>query len=187
MSNIAIKNLSFIRSSGDFGTKLAEALESIAQQASNGQQQANVNPTGQPQPPPAVDSLQVTGQNGHFNISIAHNQKFFRGVNYFVEHADNPHFTNSHVIDMGASRNHNIFLGNVTRYWRAYSSYGSSPPSKPTYMGAAAQPQAVEGGGSVGGPAFTVAQGSGTGAAGVGLQGQGVEPYRPAAGGPPVR
>lgn len=184
---IDVKNLAFIRSHSELGTKIAEAFDSVVQQASNGQEQTNANPTGSPNPPPPVDALHVTGQNGHFNIAVEHNQPFYRDVKYFVEHADNPHFKNPHVIDLGTSRNHNIFLGNVTRYWRAYSSYGSSGPSAPVYMGSRSQPQAIQGGGAIGGPSFTAAQGSGTGQAGVGLEGQGKVPFRPVAGGPPVR
>ena len=186
-----VKNIAFIRSatefSGDLGVKIAEALESIALQASNGQQQTNANPTGTPQPPPAPDNLHVMGQNGHFSIAIAHDAPFYRGINYSVEHADNPQFTNPHAIDMGASRNHNVFLGNVTRYWRAVAAYGNSGPSSPVYMGGFAQPTPVQGGGDIGGPAFTASQGSGTGRPGVGLQGPGKEPYRPVKGAPPIR
>jgi hypothetical protein len=171
----------------DFGTKLGEALDSIARQTNTLEQQGNMNANGQPAAPPAIQSVKVTGQNGHFDISISDPSAIYRGIQYFAEHADNPHFTNSITIPMKDSRNANIFLGNVTRYWRAYSSYASSPPSAPAYHGGAAQPIGVSGGGAIGGPAFQASQGSGTGAPGVGLSGPGPVPARSATTAAPVR
>ena len=187
-----IQNIAYIRSlhSPDFpdlGAKLAEALQSIARQATNLEQQTNSNPAGEPQAPPTPNSLQVTGQNGHFNIAIKDNSAIYRGINYWVEHADNPHFTNPVIVPLGQSRNANLFLGNVSRYWRAYSSYSSSPPSDPVYHGTQGQPHLVNGGGSVGGPDFLPSESSGTGTAGQGLQGPGVAPFRSPTGVPPVR
>jgi hypothetical protein len=171
----------------DFGTKLGEALDSIARQTNAMEQQGNLNANGQPAAPPPISSVRVTGQNGHFNIAIADPSPVYRGINYWAEHADNENFTNPQIIDLGQSRNHSIFLGNVTRYWRAYSSYQSSPTSAPAYHGGAAQPLAVSGGGTVGGPAFQASQGSGTGGAGVGLSGPGPVPARSASTAAPVR
>ena len=171
----------------DLGARLYEALHAIQGQASTTESQANLNPTGNPAAPPPLDGIKVSGQNGHFQIAIQHSAPIYRGVRYFVEHADNPHFTNPHVIALGESRNHSVFLGNVTRYFRAYTSYASSPPSEPTYHGSSAAPTPVLGGGSVGGPAFQPSQGSGTGAAGVGLSGPGPIPFRSVSGAPPTR
>jgi hypothetical protein len=187
-----IKNLAYIRSLSskefpDLGPKLAEALQGLAQQGANLTQQLNGNGTGNPQPPPAVNGLKVTGQNGHFNIAIQDGGKIFRDVHYYVEHADNPHFTNPSVIHLGHSRNHSIFLGNVTRYWRAYSAYASSATSQPAYHGSPTNPMGVAGGGTIGGPEFLPSEGSGTGAAGVGLSGPGPVPFRSTTGAPPIR
>jgi hypothetical protein len=183
---IQIKNAAFLRTLYD--GKLVEALESLATQVSNVQQQTNANGTGSPQAPAAIGGLKVTGQNGHFNIAITDNSPIFRDVHYWVEHADNQHFLNPHVVHMGQSRNHNLFLGNVTRYFRAFSSYSSSPPSQAVYHNnPQGRPMAVQGGGTVGGPLFTEAQSSGTGAPGQGLQGPGVAPFRSTTGAPPSR
>lgn len=187
-----IKNLAYLRTlkSSDFpdlGSKLAEALQSIASQATNVEQQVNGNPSGQPQAPPAINGVKVTGQNGHFNVAIQDPNTIYRGVQYFVEHADNPQFTNSHIVHMGDSRNANLFLGNTTRYFRAYSSYSSSPPSAAAYHGSAAAPLAVKGGGTVGPPAFQPSESSGTGTPGQALTGPGPVPFRSPNGKPPVR
>lgn len=164
-----------------------EIVADLDKQHQNLASQVNGSGSGQPNAPPSIGGLAVTGQNGHFNIAIHDQGPIYRGVNYFVEHADNPNFTNPHVIDLGASRNHNIYLGNVTRYWRAYSSYGTSAPGKPAYFGSQGIPAPVRGGGLAGGPAFTASKGSGTGAVGAGLQGPGVAPFRSPTGLPPKR
>lgn len=187
-----IRNLEWLRtlSSEQFpglGARLYEALSDLNQQHVTLAQQVNGSGQGQPGPPPAVNSLKVTGQNGHFDIKIQDGNPIYRDVHYYVEHADNPHFSNPTTIHLGHSRDHNIFLGNVTRYWRAYSAYASSPPGPPAYHGGATSPSPVSGGGQVGGPEFQLSQGSGTGQPGQGLQGPGVIPFRSASGAPPKR
>lgn len=168
------------------GPKLFQALQSIQTAHNNVEMQTNANSTATPTAPPNIDSLHVSAQNGHFQVAITDNNEIYRGAGYFVEHADNPNFTNSHIVPIGPSRNTNIFLGNTTRYFRAYSAYGTSGPSKPVYHGGAT-PVAVSGGGTVGGPSFQPSQGSGTGAAGQGLVGNGPVQFRSATGAPPVR
>lgn len=182
-----VRNLNWIRNIPGFGGRLYEAMKDFDTEVANVAQQVNGNRKGQPLAPPAIGGLKVTGQNGHFSIAIQDSSPIFRGVNYFLEHADNPHFTNPHVIDLGASRNHTFFLGNVTRYFRAYSSYGTSAPGDPAYFGSESSPTPVTGGGSTGGPLFTNSEGSGTSLAGAGLNGPGIAPYRSATGLPPTR
>lgn len=184
---MAVRNLDFIRNIPQFGAKLYESLQDIISQGGNVQQQTNANGTGQPQPPPGIDGVNVTGQNGHFNIAIKDNNPLYRDVHYYVEHASNSQFTDPHVIHLGHTRNHSVFLGNVTRFFRAYSAYPSSKSSPPQYHGGAASPTPVNGGGAIGGPSFLPSEGSGTGAAGQGLSGPGPIPFRSATGAPPVR
>lgn len=182
---LALRNLDYIRSKDP---KLAEAFKDLAEQFGNLESQVNGNATGQPLAPPNVNKLVVTSQNGHFSAAITdNNQNLYRGVGYFLEHADNANFTNPQIIHLGATRNWTGFLGNVTRYWRAYSAYPSSPSSAPAYHGGNAQPQPVSGGGAIGGPSFQPSQGSGTGAAAVGLSGAGPVPFRSPNGTPPIR
>ena len=188
---MAIRNLEYLRSLStaelpDLGAKLYEALSDLLSQQQTLAQQMNGNGQGQPSAPPAVQGLKVQAANGHFQIAIQDDAPVYRGVRYYVEHADNPQFTNPHVLRLGDARNHNIFLGNVKRYFRAYSSYGSSAPGSAVYHGGA-QPVAVEGGGENAGPAFLPSEGSGTGARGQGLQGPGQVPFRSVNGAPPVR
>lgn len=187
-----IRNLEFIRSlTSDshpaYGQRLFEALQDIIQNQQNVTSQVNGNVAGNPQPPPAVNGIKVSAQNGHFQIAVQDSNEISRGISYHVEHADNPQFTNSQTVHLGPTRNANMFLGNVKRYFRAYSSYGSTAISAPAYHGGAATPEAVEGGGPIGGPSFLSSEGSGTGAAGVGLSGPGPIPFRSTTGKPPIR
>lgn len=182
-----IKNLSF-NEAPDFGLKLGELLTQIAQGVHNIEQQTNSNATGSPQSPPALNSLSVSANHGHFAVEINHEgAEFYRGVRYYVEHDASPQFSAPHVIDLGNSRNASLFLGNTTRYFRAYAAYPGSAPGPIAYHGTQGQPKAVKGGGAVPGAEFGRAQGSGTGTAGQGHSGPGPIPYRTATGKPPVR
>lgn len=169
------------------GARLYETISDIIQQHQATTQQGNHNPAGEPLPPPPIDGVNVTGQNGHFHIQIQHRAEIYRGIQYYAEFADNPGFSSPHTIHMGDSREHTQFLGNGTYYWRAFAAYASSPPSAPAYHGGAGSPQPVSGGGGVGGPALLAPQGSGTGIAGEGLSGPGPVPFRSSDGLPPKR
>lgn len=184
---MSVRNLDFIRNIPVFGTRLYEALRDLDNQHQALASQTNGNSTGQPLAPPAINSLKVVANAGHFNVAITDQSPIYRGISYFIEHADNPAFTNPQVEHIGASRNATFFFGNVTRYWRAYSAYGSSPASAPAYHGSAAVPLAVTGGGDNSGPTFQASQSSGTGAQGQGLQGPGTIPFRSSTGAPPIR
>lgn len=189
---LPLKNLAYFKNlsewSPEAGQKLAEMIQEIAQGVNNQEQQNNSNATGAPQPPPAINSLHVSASNGHFQVAINHEgAEFYRGVRYFVEHSSSPQFTEPHIVDLGTTRNASMFLGNTTRYFRAYASYGSSPPGPIAYHGGPAQPRPVTGGGIIPGPAFVGSQGSGTGTAGVGHSGPGPVAFRSITGAPPVR
>jgi hypothetical protein len=165
---LRLPNLPYIKSKD---ARLYETIKAVQDQAATIQQQTNSNATGPVDPPPAIAGVHVsTGPGGEFQVSITDTGEISRGVNYFAEHADNPHFSNPHVIDMGQSRNLSVHMGSQKLYWRAYSSYSGSMPSAPAYHGSAAAPLAVLGGV----PGIrSQSQGSGTGAPGQGLQGPG--------------
>jgi len=180
-----LKNLK-LEGAPDFGTRLHGLLSDMLRGQDNLAMQSNGNTQGQPAAPPPINGLKVTGQNGHFHIAITDQNPIYRGIKYYAEYSTTPNFQNPQAIHMGDSRNHSIFLGNGTYYWRAYSAYAASPASQASYHGGA-QPQAVSGGGSIGGPAFLPAQGTGTGAPGQGLHGPGPVPFRSDNGVPPPR
>ena len=134
------KNLAYLRTVGtpelpELGSRLYETFSAILSQQQTIAQQVNGNVSGQPESPPQINGLKVTASNGHFAAEITDNNTVYRDVHYYLAHADNAQFTNPQIIHLGHSRNHNIFLGNATRYWQAYSAYASSPPSAPVYHG----------------------------------------------------
>lgn len=175
---MTLPNLPYIRRIPIIGARLYEALNAVQTQSQATEQQTNANPSGQPAPPPAINGVHVsTGPGGEFQIAITDNGQVARGVNYWVEHADDPSFTNPHVIDLGQSRNHSVYLGSQSLYWRAYSSYIASGASPAAYHGDAAQPLPVTGG-VVG--ARAPSMGAGTGAPAQGLHGPGPVPMRSA-------
>lgn len=187
-----LKNANYFRNlqpgfdPAEFGLRLYETLQQLDSDHQTVTQQTNSNTTGRPQAPPAIGGLSVAGANGKFNIRITDRGPIYAGINYFLVHADNPHFTNAETIDLGQSRNHSISLGNVTRYWAAYSSYATSLPSSPAYHGGAV-PQPVSGGGIQGGPPFQTSEGTGTSEPGVAFEGPGQAAFRSSTGKPPKR
>lgn len=184
-----IRNLDWIRKlkipdAPDAGARLYEAFKSISNASDNTEQQGNLNPQGQPVPPPGVQAINVTAENGHHSVTLEdQNSGVRRGVNYWLERSTSPSFANPHIIDLGQTRSHSEFLGNGTYYWRGYSSYSSSPGGQPVYHGSASSPAPVNAGGSVGPPGDIQSQGSGTGAPGQGLVGPGPVPIRAGASG----
>lgn len=188
-----VRNLDYLRSTSPtepgYGAKLYETLSDLLSGHQNTAQQTNANPTGEPAPPPPLDAINVSAQNGHFNIALTHNADIYRGAQYYVEHADNAQFTNPVPTQASGTdvRNHNEYLGNVTRYFRASVAYAGSPAHRNWVYFGGTQPKAVNGGGTNGGPNFLPSQGTGTGTAGEGLSGPGPTPFRSKTGTPPVR
>lgn len=187
-----IKNLAFIRSAHEWTPELAgrvyEAMQSIASAHNNVETQTNGNATGEPQPPAAALGIQVTARDGYMHVAINDQGPLYRGVKYWVAHADNPNFTNpQHTQASGTElRNHTEFIGNQTRYVQVYKSYPWSGPTQPVIHGGV-MPIAVQGGGNSPGPLWLPSQGTGTGTAGQHPSGPGPVPFRSTTGLPPVR
>jgi hypothetical protein len=146
-----------------FGDKLSQALQYIVDGVNLGHANAAVAAAGSVAPPPRLDSFNVTTDAmGFAYFGLKHNGNIQRGVNYFVEHADNPGFVGAHIVHLGTSRNGvPLYIGNSTRYFRAYAGYqGSDEVSERTNFGGAS-PTAVTGGGSAP-AAFQQSYGAGT-------------------------
>lgn len=187
-----IPHLAFLRTltSPEFpgwGAKLVESLQAVQQGATNMEQQGNLNAGGQPVAPHAPNGVAISAQNGYVHVAIQDHNPIYRGIRYHLEHDSSPQFTNPIPEDLGTARHFTHYIGNQTRYYRVAASYTSSGPSGWLYHGSVAKPTAVAGGGANSGPAFLASQGSGTGAAGQGLQGPGQIPFRTATGAPPTR
>lgn len=190
--SLKIRNLDYIRAAKpddpQLGARLYEALQDINSAVSNHLQQTNGNPIGEPQPPDGGMGIQVTARDGYMHVALNDQGPLYRGVQYWVAHADNPNFVNAvHTQASGTElRNHTEFIGNQTRYVQAYKSYPWSGPTQPVIHGGAT-PIAVNGGGPVAGPLWLPSQGTGTGTAGQNPSGPGPVAFRSASGVPPVR
>jgi hypothetical protein len=191
---IKIRNLAYLRSTApaeagkEYGGRLYEALHDINSAISNHIQQTNGNPIGEPQPPPSPMGIQVTARDGWMHVAMNDQGPLYRGVQYWVAHADNPQFTNAvHTQASGTElRNHTEFIGNQTRYVQAYKSYPWSGPTEPVIHGGAT-PIAVVGGGTSPGPLYLPSQGTGTSTAGQITTGPGPVAFRSSTGVPPTR
>lgn len=188
-----IRNLEFLRGltsneNPGYGQKLYEALSDVQQNQNTIAQQVNGSVAGNPKPPAAINSLNVTAQDGIFDAKITDNSDTSRGVNYFIEHSPTPNFSAPHLIHLGTSRNWRGALGNQTLHFRAYSSFPTSGASSHVYHGSAAAPTPVTGGG-VSGPPMQSSSGGGTAATNgtQGGHGFGPVPFRSTTGKPPVR
>lgn len=189
---IKIRNLDYIRAAKEWNPDLAariyEAVQDLNRAVSNHLQQTNGNPTGEPKPPSAPLGIQVSARDGYMHVAINDQEELYRGVQYWVAHADNPNFTNAiHTQASGTElRNHTEFIGNQTRYVQVYKSYPWSGPTQPVIHGGAT-PIAVNGGGSIAGPLFLPSQGTGTGMQNQHPSGPGPVAFRSSTGLPPVR
>lgn len=188
--SLRLRNLTEIRAAKewtpDLAGKMYEAFSDLLKYHENVAQQTNANPNGPSQPPPPINGVQVSAQNGFAHVAITDNNEFDRGIRYYAVHSATPNFSNPQIVPMQESRNVTIPIGNQTRHFAVYSAYGNSPPS-PMIVHGGAIPTPVNGGGSNAGPAFLDGQGSGTGAAGVAHSGPGPVPFRSTTGAPPTR
>lgn len=154
MALVKIRNLEYLRKKD---VKLYEAIQDIQR----------FLPPAEQEPPPNVGNLSVLPLgNGAVDVTFADSGTVNQGVNYFVEHADNPDFRNARVEHFGASRNGTIVIGSGSRYFRVFSQYQNphSLPSPPVIFGGPQGPFRVFGGGTPT-PTLQPSTGSGTSSA----------------------
>jgi hypothetical protein len=142
--------------------EIAEALDELAGHTENIAGQVNASLTGTTNPPSSPAALTVTAAQGIFDARIDDTTEVNRGIHYFLEYSKSPSFNKPTTIHLGASRNFRAHLGNQTLYWRAHSSYPTSPRSTHVYHGTSVKPIAVLGGGPITGPEPLPSAGSGT-------------------------
>lgn len=107
---------------------------------------AGISPLGETAPPPNIGGLNVkpsaNGEQVHVTINDAN--PIDKPVEWFLEHSVNDeNFTNPHVIHLVSSRGTVLNLPTFQDdaetknkyYFRAYSQYPGSQPSKPVYYG----------------------------------------------------
>ena len=182
-----IPNLAFLRSAKpdhpEYGARLYEALKYIEQSHNNVEQQTNANATGVPSAPPPLQALTITPTETGVHASINHQGEFYRGIEYHLAYADNPHFTNPFPVSIGPAREADIPTGTKTLYWQAIGQYPTGDPTNPVFHGGAT-PQAVTGGTK---SPLGLSQGSGTGLPGAQIAGYGPTQFVSKTGVPPPR
>lgn len=144
---------------------LMQALDDICSHVQGVMEQTNAAPVGSATiAPPQINKLTVTGSQGIFDAKIDdNNSPIVRGVNYFVDYADNPSFNNKRTVSLGPSRNWRGALGNRRLYFQAYSQHPNTPSSRPIpHSSDGTTPSVVEGGGLNTGPELQPSSGSGT-------------------------
>lgn len=157
---INLIHLPYIR---DTDRRIYETFVSLKNAIESLTTNAGVGPSGNIAAPATIQNISVAAANGIFAVSITDNSATHFGINYFVEYADNPGFDNAKTIHLGPARDlEGLALGNVTRYFRAFSQYQNSSPSPRVIFGGVASPIGVAGGGSAP-PTPLPTQGSGTG------------------------
>lgn len=168
---LKIRNLEYIRQ--EIHPKLAEALEDLERGVNAAALQAGVDAKGKISPPPPIQKLHVTAANGAFSIALEDNGPLYRSVNYWLEWSLDPAWKSPRSIFLGPSRTHDIYLGNVTAHFRAYSEYpGSEEVSPHVYFNG----NPVYAGGPMA-PSMTPPTGAGTGSI-QGGTGSGPVPFR---------
>lgn len=101
------------------------------------------SPTSEVPAPSSPSAIQVATSGEMAHVSITDNNQLQRGVKYFTEVSTNPQFSQPIVIDHGASRTSHPFplptndsAGTPHNwYFRSYSQYPGSKPSKPVTYG----------------------------------------------------
>jgi len=137
-----------------------EALTQIVNAVNSLGRATGVDPSGTIAAPVTIGSLNLIAADGIFDLAITDNSSVHRGIFYFAESDTTPAFSHPRVYFLGSSRNLRVALGNQTLYWRAYSQYLGSEPSRPVTFGT--PPTAVTGGGTATGPQLQASTGSGT-------------------------
>ena len=170
-----LPNLEWIRQKDP---RLLETILALSQHVENLSNNSVASTQSDYPAPSNIGAVNVTAADGIHDVKITDNAVIRRGVNYFLEYATEPHFTNPIVVHIGTSRNWRGYLGNLTTYWRAYSQYPGSKPSAPVYFGGSTPTQVI-GGGSAG-PTLQSSSGSGTAASSgeQGAQGWGIDAVR---------
>jgi hypothetical protein len=127
------------------GARLHETLSDIQNQIKVIAQQGNFNMDGNPAAPPALQGLKVTPHETGFDVAIQHDGSLYRGVHYYVDYADNPHFQNARTAHIGETRNAVLPLGPRKLYFQAWAKYPFSGSTVPIAFGSSS-PQPVTGG-----------------------------------------
>ena len=140
--------------------KLYETLKQLVDSHNLLNNLHGIDTSGAVTAPQIVGMLTVTAANGIFRATIIDKSNVSKGVAYFLEHDTTASFLAPVTVHLGPSRDWLEFLGSGTFFFRAWSQYPLSPPSKLITFGT--PPTGVAGGGALAAPAPLAEQGSGT-------------------------
>ncbi len=182
-----LRNIAALKAATKFGPNearmLGEFMEDVSKHLTNMNNSLALNSDGSPATPPPINSISVDSQDGIHQVTITDNNNILRPINYYVEYSNKSNFENSHVVDIGSSRNTRLNLGNIPLYFRAYSQYKfGGGPSKPVVHGNSINPTVStatyqNSNLAVTGPAIPISSGSGTSTNPNGGVGAGKVPY----------
>jgi hypothetical protein len=150
-----LKNLSTIKNQNP---ELGDCLLDVQNALTNLSDATVTHPAGkQITSPPPIVGMNVVGSGGVHHVTISDGTApLAKGVEYHLEVATTPAFTNAVGIALGPHRTYRGSLGSGPLYFQAYSQYPGSAPNTP-YV----HPVAVDAGGSAG-PSWLPSTGSGT-------------------------
>jgi hypothetical protein len=182
--------IAFLKEITNRDPHLGRLLDSIIQNMNGMANHIGVSQAGRVAPPPILQGINVAFNNGTVHVVLQHNVPINKGIRYFIHAANEPSFQAPHVFDLGASRTLFTALPNkdgsgnqLNWYFRAFSQYLGSNPSKALNFGTKFSPTAVQVGGTA---QFTplASTGSGSGPANGqgGVQGLGIALTRPPVG-----
>lgn len=133
------KNRAYVHS---VDSRLAEALDDLAQQLKTTASQTKANTQGKAPAPNAPAQLSVTAASGFYRASIADQEQ---GKFYVLEHSSSPAFEQSETVDLGVAKNWSAQLGSGTRYFRVRATHYTGEYSTYVYHGPTSRPSPVEG------------------------------------------
>jgi hypothetical protein len=131
---VQIKNLGYIQKT-DF--KYAEAFEDVGNAVGNVANQTASDPTGANNTPAPIGGIQAQHLgNGILDFAITDNGAVQRAVDYVVELANNPGFSNARTVHFSPSRNGTVTVPNGNWYLKGYHQYRfGGRPSRPIVTG----------------------------------------------------
>lgn len=182
MAELNPRNMSYLRS---MDARLHEALSDMVKAINSVGVQANAEPTGLSTSPQSIGALHVVAGRGVFDARITDLSPVSRGLEYQLEYSTSSTFASSHLVHLGPSRNWRGMLGQQQLYFRAHSTYPTSPPSTAVHHGGVI-PVMVDGTAPTE-PGLQPGAGSGTGTLTQTGQGYGANPFRSSTGFMPVK
>jgi hypothetical protein len=120
-----LRNLDWLRKlsiqgAPDFSARMSEVFSDLSRDVNTMEQQTNSNMQGTPDPPPAIDNLQVVPHPQGVQYRIVHNGDFYQSPQYEIDCSSKGV---THTYDVGTSRNGVLPVGNLTANYQVRARY----------------------------------------------------------------